>query len=153
MDLCNEYHRNFNCYPDGRLRVIGLSGQEFDHLNLLMIPNTVTMLYLKKTKLKTISKWADLRGKSLKFLALGQNPDLQLDLGGLKGELDHLSLEHLIVSSSQRAYFGMPKKSPDQSWIKMNAQLRVVWERSDRDPLDFLGPTDPEFRIGGNSLR
>ena len=79
----------------------------FDHLNLLMIPNTVRILSLRNTKLKTISEWTDLKGKSLKVLRLEFNYVLKLNLDGLTGNLNHLPLEHLTVSTRPITdYFG-----------------------------------------------
>ena len=62
-DLCREFQPIFKCGGEGHLRVIMLDGKgPFDHLNLLMIPNTVKALYLRRTKLKTISEWNGLKG-------------------------------------------------------------------------------------------
>ena len=108
MGLCREFEKNFKCDKEGHLTVIGLDGKgPFDHLNLLMIPNTVTKVLLRHTKLKTISEWTDLKGKSLKTLCLDANYDLKLNLDGLNGELNHLPLNHLAVSTrSITKYFG-----------------------------------------------
>ena len=57
--------------------------------------------------MKTISEWTDLKGKSLKVLRVDGNFDLKLNLDGLAGELNHLPLEQLSVSTmSIRNYFG-----------------------------------------------
>ena len=108
MHLDRSFEKNFKCDQEGHLRVIGLDGRgPFDHLDLLMIPNTVTKLLLRHTKLQTISEWTDLRGKSLKTLCLDGNYHLKLNLDGLNGELNHLPLEHLTVSTRSIAdYFG-----------------------------------------------
>ena len=101
MDLCHKFERDFKCGRDGHLMWIKLDGQEFDHLNLLMIPNTVRGLMVKSAKLKTISKWADLRGKSLDFLDLSQNPDLQLNLDGLRGGISNGPMKTLAAVRSE----------------------------------------------------
>ena len=98
MDLCREFHHNFKC-EKGQLKSILLDNAgKFDHLNLLMIPNTVTNLCVRRAKLRTISGWTDLKEKSLKVLLLNENKDLELNLDGLRGEFSYLSLEHLSVS-------------------------------------------------------
>ena len=139
MDLCDKFQRNFKCNADGDLRVIVLYEQAFDHLNLLMIPNTVNILYIKRSGLKTISEWTDLKGKSLKSLQLHQNIGLKLNLDGLMGGLDHLPLENLIVSRDQlSAYFGLKRVSPNdpcffrvQEWMKLSTltYLRIYGSR------------------------
>ena len=101
MELCHKFDRDFKCGSDGHLMWIKLDGQEFDHLNLLMIPNTVRGLMVKKAKLKTVSKWADLRGKWLIFLDLSQNPDLQLNLDGLTGGLSKRPMKNLAAVRSE----------------------------------------------------
>ena len=108
VDLCREFHQIFKCDKEGHLKVITLDIKgPFDHLNLLMIPNTVTSLSVRRTKLKTISEWTDLRGKSLKTLRLDANYEVKLNLDGLNGELKSLPLKHLTVSKKSIAnYFG-----------------------------------------------
>ena len=109
MDLCREFEQNFKCDQEGHLRVIALLNRmgPFDHFDLLMIPNTVTKLLLRHSKLQTISEWTDLKGKSLQTLYLDGNYHLKLYLDGLTGELNHLPLEHLTVSTrSITNYFG-----------------------------------------------
>ena len=108
MYLCRRYPSIFKCNEQGHLEVIKLNRKApFDHLNLLMIPNTVSLLSLRNIKLRTISEWTDLKGKLLKTLQLDFNYNLQLNLDGLTGGLNHLPLEHLTVSSrSITNYFG-----------------------------------------------
>ena len=108
LDLCKEFQQNFKCDGQGHLEIIILNARgSFDHLNLLMIPNTVTKLFLGRTKLKTISEWINLKGKSLKVLRVDGNFDLKVNLDGLTGELNHLPLEQLSISTlSIRNYFG-----------------------------------------------
>ena len=109
IDLCRRYHQNFKCDDEGHLELIRVDDkQQCEHYNLLMIPNTVKILSLRRTKLKTISEWTDLRGKLLRSLQIQQNVDLKLNLDGLKGPLDYLPLKHLIVSRRQiKEYFGI----------------------------------------------
>ena len=113
MDLCAKFDQNFKCDDEGHVKVLTFYGSStFDHLNLLMIPNTVETLNVnvKRTKLRTISKWTDLKGKSLKTFHLDdevRDSDLELNLDGLRGELNHLPLEYLSVSTRSIAkYFG-----------------------------------------------
>ena len=113
MDLCAKFDQNFKCDDEGHVKVLTFYGNStFDHLNLLMIPNTVKTLNVnvKRTKLRTISKWTDLKGKSLKTFHLDdevRDSDLELNLDGLRGELNHLPLEYLSVSTRSIAkYFG-----------------------------------------------
>ena len=110
VDLCKKFHQNFKCGEEDHVKVITFYGNStFDHLNLLMIPNTVEILNVnfRRTKLKTISEWTDLKGKSLKKLRLDANYGLKLNLDGLQGELSHLPLEYLSVSTqSIENYFG-----------------------------------------------
>ena len=108
VDLCREFHQNFKCDEEGHLRVITLDIKgPFDHLDLLMIPNTVTSLSVRRTKLRTISEWTDLKEKSLKTLRLDANYELKLNLDALNGELQNLPLKHLTVSKKSIAnYFG-----------------------------------------------
>ena len=112
----------------------------FDHLNLLMIPNTVIRILLRRTKLKTISEWTDLKGKSLKVLRLDRNSDLlELNLDGLKGDSNHLPLEHLSVCvESMKNYFAetdwqriLPKIG---EWMRKSTlnSLRL-WKRTNRN--------------------
>ena len=119
LDLCKEFHQNFECDGEGHLKVIGLVRRSpFDHLNLLMVPNTVEILNIRRIKLKTISEWSDLRGKSLRVLNLEENIDLQLNLDGLTGDLDHLPLERLSVSQrSLTHYFG------ERNWYRTLAKI------------------------------
>ena len=108
MGLHRAFEKNFKCDQEGHLTVIGLDGKgPYDHLDLLMIPNTVSKVLLRNTKLKTISGWTDLKGKSLKTLCLDANFDLKLNLDGFNGELNHLPLKHMTVSTrSITNYFG-----------------------------------------------
>ena len=104
VELCREFHQNFKCDEEGHLEIIMLNARgSFDHLNLLMIPNTVKTLMVKRAQLKTISDWTDLKGKSLKVLQLNENNHLELKLEGLRGELNHLPLQHLVVSTGAMA--------------------------------------------------
>ena len=109
IDLCRRYHQNSKCDEEGHLELIRVDDkQQCEHCNLLMIPNTVKILSLRRTKLKTISEWTHLRGKLLRSLQMQQNVDLKLNLDGLKGPLDYLPLKHLIVSRRQiKEYFGI----------------------------------------------
>ena len=132
MELCQEYPSIFKCDYKGQLEIVILNGRgSFDHLNLLMIPNTVTILSLRSTKLKSISEWTDLNGKSLITLHLDENPDLRLNFDGLRGELSYLPLDHLTVSSRSTAkYFGgdwRRARSQIGEWMKTStlATLRV----------------------------
>ena len=126
-DLCNEFDKIFKCDEEGHLIVIRLEGKgPFDHLNLLMVPNTVWTLSMGRTRLKTISRWSDLRGKSLRSLELERNPDLELNLDELRGKQDVLPLQHLTVQRCQISeYFGLqtlfstgPATSRVQEWMK-----------------------------------
>ena len=148
MDLCREFKQHFKC-DDGRLVAIMLDHKgSFDHLNLRMIPNTVKVLYLSRIKLKTISEWKDLKGKSLKNLSVDRNSDLKLNLDGLKRELNYLALENLIVSRSQiTSYFGMQSVHPTdpafcrvQEWMKVSIldQLRIYARGCGQKRGDFL---------------
>ena len=59
------------CSDKGQLsKVILGKGLSMQHLNLLMIPNTVEVLKIGEINLKTMSKWTDLNGKSLKRMYL-----------------------------------------------------------------------------------
>ena len=99
VELCRVFQRNFKCDEKDHLKVILLDyNHQFAYLNLLMIPKTVTILSLRHIKLKAISDWSGLKGKSLKVLRVDRNPDLKLNLNGLIGELDHLPLDYLVVS-------------------------------------------------------
>ena len=81
------------------MKVILLDDKDpFDQLNLLMIPNTVTILSLRHTKIKAISEWADLKDKSLKELRLDRNANLELNLDGLRRDSNHLPLECLRLN-------------------------------------------------------
>ena len=129
-DLCNEFDKMFKCDEEGHLIVIRLEGKgPFDHLNLLMVPNTVWALNVGRTRLKTISQWSDLRGKSLRSLEIDRNPDLELNLDGLRWKLDNLPLQHLTVQRCQISqYFGLqtlfstdPATSRVQEWMKSSA--------------------------------
>ena len=108
MNLCSEYNQHFKC-EEGHLTFINVDGMgSFDHLNLLMIPNTVRVFSAERCKLKTISPWSDLKGKSLECLRLKDNADLNLDLHGLTGDSDHLLLSRLAISKvSILKYFGL----------------------------------------------
>ena len=67
---------------------------------------------MQKAKLKTISKWADLKGKSLTYLNLRQNPDLRLDLAGLRGGLRDRPLKNwAAVRGEIYAYLEMENLS------------------------------------------
>ena len=118
-DLCDEFHQNFKCDEEGRLGAIMLDYRHpFDHLNLLMIPNTVKILFLRRTKLKTISEWTDLKGKSLKRLYLDKNYGLKLNFDGLSRELNHLPLKHMSVSTRPIInYFG------EENWWRACPQI------------------------------
>ena len=118
-DLCNEFQQNFKCDEEGRLGAIMLDYRHpFDHLNLLMIPNTVKILFLRRTKLKTVSEWTDLKGKSLNRLYLDKNYGLKLNFDGLSRELNHLPLEHLSVSTRPIInYFG------EENWWRACPQI------------------------------
>ena len=97
------------------------------------------ILYMKRSGLKTISEWTNLKEKSLKSLQLHQNIGLELNLDGLMGGLDHLPLENLIVSREQlSAYFGLKRVSPNdlcffrvQEWMKLSTltYLRIYGSR------------------------
>ena len=137
VDFCREFHQNFKCDKEDHLETIILDNKGlFDRLNLLMIPNTVNVLSLRRCKLKSISAWADLKNKSLKNLFVNGNKHLELNLDGLKGALNHLPLEYLTVSRFQiSAYFGMQSVSPTdpafcrvQEWMKVSTlvYLRVL---------------------------
>ena len=108
LDLCREFQQNFKCDEEGHLSVILLDNQgSFDHLNLLMIPDTVRTLSLRQCKLKTVSEWNDLKGKSLSSLRVDRNADLELNFDGLRGEQGYLPLEHLDVAvGAIRKFFG-----------------------------------------------
>ena len=108
INLCSEYIQNFKC-EEGHLTFINVDGKgSFDHLNLLMIPNTVRKCSAIRCKFKTMSPWSDLKGKSLECLRLTSNVNLKLDLHGLTGESDHLPLKKLMISRvSISKYFGL----------------------------------------------
>ena len=108
INLCVEYSQNFKC-EEGHLTFINVDGKgSLDHLNLLMIPNAVTVLSAQRCKLKTISPWSDLKGKSLECLRLKDNADLKLNLHGLAEESNHLSLKRLVISKVLVwKYFGL----------------------------------------------
>ena len=149
MDLCREFKQHFKCDEEGHLGAIMLDHKgSFDHLNLLMIPNTVKTLNLRQCKLKTISEWMYLKGKSLKKLSVDRNSDLKLNLEGLKRELNHLALEDLTVSRSQiTSYFGMQSLHPTdpafcrvQEWMKVSNlfQLRIYTRGCGQQRGDYL---------------
>ena len=126
INLCSEYKQHFRCEHE-HLTFINVDGKGlFDHLNLLKIPNTVRVFSAERCKLKTISPWSDLKGKSLECLRLKDNADLNLDLHGLTGNSDHLPLNRLVVSKvSISNYFGLQphhrrdlKSSGLKEWMK-----------------------------------
>ena len=153
LDLCNDYKSKFKCDHDGHLTAVRLDqNKPFDHLNLLMLPSTVTDLRVRRTKLKTVSKWHDLKGKSLKCLKIQRNSDLNLNLDGLIGELNHLPLESLTVSMPQiAAYFSVPIKLLENprvdpinpafsrigEWMKRSTLVQLRIESSRRNILLF----------------
>ena len=129
MDLCHKFAYNFKCDPKGHLTAIVLQKMgPFDHLNLLMIPNTVEMLSMETQKggLTSISAWSDLKGKSLKSLRIyGGTSKLNLNLDGLKGTLDYLPLDHLIVDRAQISeYFGLQGRCLSDSAPKIGEWMR-----------------------------
>ena len=100
-DLCREFGSNFKCDQEGHLRVILLNGKgPFDHLNLLMIPNTVEILSMERCGLTSISAWSDLKDKSLQSLRIYETgtSNLKLNLDGLQGTLDYLPLRDITVA-------------------------------------------------------
>ena len=121
-DLCHEFvsnDANFKCDHEGHLTMIGLHRMvgRYEHLNLLMIPNTVKKIKMERTNLKTISEWADLRGKSLKQMRIygSEISNFKLNLDGLQGALDHLPLKHLSVERrSVSEYFGLQSLSSSE---------------------------------------
>ena len=159
IELFTEFDHNFKCDAEVPLRVIMLVGHgyegSFNHLNLLMIPNTVMRILLRDTKLKTISEWTDLKGNSLTILDLGGNPELKLKalshfldvvfsktffvgicrekkfskiqhlrcetepFDALKGGLNYLPLEHLVVSVRTIKMYIEP-------WAWLNLFPRIV---------------------------
>ena len=133
-DLCREFQPIFKCDEEGRLVFVLLDQKgPFDHLNLRMIPNTVETLSLRRTGLKTISEWIDLKEKSLKKLLVDGNTELKLDLDGLIGDMDYLPLEYLHVSTwSMANYIGNAnlRRALRQigAWMKRSTlnTLRVV---------------------------
>ena len=144
MDLCHEFGSHFKCDDEGHLNAITLNEMagRFDHFDLLLIPNTVKMIEMKRTKLKTISEWEDLRGKSLKTLRIHENgvSNLKLNLDGLQGALDYLPLEHLTVGRSEVSdYFGLqtvslhdPALSRIGEWMSSSTlmSLRIETQRN-----------------------
>ena len=110
-DLCHEFSSNFKCDHEGRLKLIAICGMgPFDHLNLLMIPNTVERIIIERCGLASISAWSDLKGKSLKSLRIyvSEAGNLKLNLDGLQGTLDYLPLEYLTLGGWQVSeYFGL----------------------------------------------
>ena len=133
-DLCEKFHKYFKCDQDGHLIVIitdHIMGR-FDHLNLLMIPNTVTALYVRRVKLKTISEWTDLKGKSLKVLRVDGNYHLELDLDGLTEDLNHLPLKHLTVPTGAiiNSFGGINWVRTSGNRIMGDIQPVEDWERT-----------------------
>ena len=130
MDLCHEFSSNFKCDHEGRLKLIVIYGMgPFDHLNLLMIPNTVKGLSMERCGLTSISPWSDLKGKSLKSLRIyvSDAGNLKLNLDGLQGTLDHLPLENLTVGKYQISeYFGLQTldRWPDSALSKIGKWMR-----------------------------
>ena len=118
-NLCREFGSNFKCDPEGHLRVILLNEKSpFDHLNLLMIPNTVEMLSMGRCGLTSISAWSDLKGKSLKWMRIYERGTslLTLNLDGLRGTLDSSPLKHITILRSQiSGYFGLQAVSLQDS--------------------------------------
>ena len=109
VNLCNKWPQNFKCDEMGHLKEILLDNSgRLDHLNLLMIPNTVKTLSLRNTNLKSISGWTELKGKSLRTLYVDGNAGLELNLIGLsRPDLEYFPLDHLSVSPRSIAnYFG-----------------------------------------------
>ena len=142
IDLSHKFGSNFKCDEQGRLVAIALCTMKpLEHLNLLMIPNTVEMLSLRRAQLSSISAWSDLRGKSLKSLRIygKRNWNLKLNLDGLKGNLDDLSLEDLTVGRAQISeYFGLQSFSLFEyglplirEWMRSSTLLNLrIYQRS-----------------------
>ena len=140
MNLCREFSSHFKCDDEGHLNAITLKGmaRRFDHFDLLMIPNTVKLIEMKRTKLKTISEWEDLRGKSLKTLRIHENgvSTSKLNLDGLLGTMDYLPLEHLTVGRGEVSdYFGLqtvslhdPALSKIEKWMSSSTLMSLCIE-------------------------
>ena len=161
-DLCHEFGSHFKCDDEGHLIALILYGmaERFDHFDLLMIPNTVKMIEMKRTTLKTISEWEDLRGKSLKTLRIHENgvSNLKLNLDGLQGTLDYLPLEHLTVGRGEISdYFGLqtvslldPALSRIGEWMSSSTliSLRIEKRKNDRKKVYFQRyETSPLIRV------
>ena len=133
-DLCHEFGSHFKCDQEGHLNTIRLNRMgPFDHWNLLMIPNTVENIEMRRCGLTSISAWSDLKGKSLKSLRIYEPRILNFNLDGLQGTLDDLPLEDLTVGRSQLSeYFGVQRVSLSDSalpkigeWMRSSTLVRL----------------------------
>ena len=104
-----------------------------------MIPKTVTKLTLNGCGLTSVSAWSDLKGKSLESLRIYEPLDLKLNLDGLRGTLNELPLEHLLVGRCQVSeYFGLQTYSPSDlalpeisKWIRASTLVSLRIESRD----------------------
>lgn len=112
MDLCWSFPRNLRCNEYDHLLMIRIRNENLEgHLDLALIPNTVTAFLLPDNRLSSISGWSALEGKSVHILNVRHNRNLSLDLSGLVDNgmgQTRLSLRELVVTCSQiKKYFGL----------------------------------------------